>query len=140
MKKLLLFISLVAVYTTAFNQTKQFTIIKNNAATPVKNQGHSGTCWCFSSTAMTESEMLDVNKTPMDLSETFTVYNLYIDKAIKYIRRRGNTRFTEGGLGQDMLNAVANYGAMPQEIYPGVGRDTIMNHDYKMADILKALS
>ncbi len=121
----------------AFNQTKQFTVIKNNVATPVKNQGHSGTCWCFSSTAMTESEMLGVNKTPMDLSETFTVYNLYIDKAIKYIRRRGNTRFTEGGLGQDMLNAVANYGAMPQEIYPGVGRDTMMNHNYKMADILK---
>ncbi len=72
----------------------------------------------------------------MDLSETFTVYNIYIDKAIKYIRRRGNTRFTEGGLGQDMLNAVANYGAMPQEIYPGIGRDTIMGHNYKMADIL----
>ncbi len=137
MKKLLLFILLTVFYTAAFSQTKTFPVIKNNAATPVKNQGHSGTCWCFSSTAMTESEMLGVNKTPMDLSETFTVYNLYIDKAIKYIRRRGNTRFTEGGLGQDMLNAVANFGAMPQEIYPGVGRDTIMNHNYKMADILK---
>jgi bleomycin hydrolase len=73
----------------------------------------------------------------MDLSETFTVYNLYIDKATKYIRRRGNTRFAEGGLSQDMLNAVANYGAMPQEIYPGAGKDTIMNHNYKMAEILK---
>ena len=86
---------------------------------------------------MTESELLYLKKPTLDLSETFTVYNLYIDKAIKYIRRRSNTRFAEGGLSQDMLNAVANYGAMPQEIYPGVSRDTVMNHDYKMADILK---
>jgi len=136
MKKIFFLIVLITVFTAAFSQ-KQFTVIKNNAATPVKNQWRSGTCWCYSTTAMTESELLDANKTPMDLSETFTVYNLYIDKAIKYIRRRGNTRFTEGGLSQDMLNAVANYGAMPQEIYPGVGKDTVMNHNYKMADILK---
>jgi len=121
----------------AFAQNKNFTVIKNNAATSIKNQGHSGTCWCFSSTAMTESELLLLNKPALDLSETFTVYNLYIDKAIKYIRRRGSTRFSEGGLGQDMLNAVANYGAMPQEIYPGAGRDTIMNHDYKLEAVLK---
>ena len=64
------------------------------------------------------------------------MYNLYIDKAIKYIRRRGTTRFSEGGLGQDMLNAVANYGAMPQSIYPGIGND-FMGHDYKMEGVLK---
>lgn len=120
-----------------FAQNKNFTVLKNNAATPVKSQGRSGTCWCYSSTAMTESELLIQHKPELDLSETFTVYNLYIDKATKYMRRRGNTRFAEGGLGQDMLNAVVNYGAMPQEIYPGVGNDTIMNHNYKMADILK---
>ncbi|HVZ98184.1 MAG TPA: C1 family peptidase [Chitinophagaceae bacterium] len=119
-------------------QDKQFTIIKNNPATSVKNQGQSGTCWCYSTTAMTESELL-LNKEPaFDLSETFTVYNLYIDKAIKYIRRRGNTRFAEGGLAQDMLNAIASYGAVPQEVYPGIGGDTIMYHDYKMEAQLKS--
>lgn len=138
MKKFLSVFVFMIIAHISFGQPKQFTTIKNNAATSVKSQGRSGTCWCYSSTAMTESELLQPNKPAMDLSETFTVYNLYIDKAIKYIRRRGNTRFTEGGLGQDMLNAVANYGAMPQEIYPGVGRDTIMNHNYKMAEILKA--
>jgi len=128
----------LATVAFAGHAQKQFTVIKNNAATPVKNQGHSGTCWCFSSTAMTESDLLLSNKPALDLSETFTVYNLYIDKAVKYIRRRGDTRFSEGGLGQDMLNAVANYGAMPQEIYPGIGRDTIMGHNYRMQGILKA--
>lgn len=120
-----------------FAQKGGFTIVKNNVATPVKNQYSSGTCWCYSATAMTESEMLQKGEPELDLSETFTVYNLYIDKAVKYIRRRGDTRFAEGGLGQDMLNAVANFGAMPQEIYPGIGKDTIMSHDYKMQGILK---
>ncbi|HRI21213.1 MAG TPA: C1 family peptidase, partial [Panacibacter sp.] len=60
------------------------------------------------------------------------------DKASKYIRRRGTTRFTEGGLAQDMLYAVENYGAMPQAVYPGIGRDTIMGRNYQMADKLKA--
>ncbi|MBV9963409.1 MAG: aminopeptidase [Parafilimonas sp.] len=138
MTRILCVVTFIMAATAVIAQTKTFSVVKNNAATPVKNQGHSGTCWCFSSTAMTESELLLSNKPALDLSETFTVYNLYIDKATKYIRRRGNTRFAEGGLGQDMLNAVAAYGAMPQEIYPGAGRDTIMNHDYKMADILKA--
>ncbi len=114
--KAILFVFSLMIYCAAFTQTKQFTVEENNAATPVKNQDRSGTCWCFSSTAITESELLLLNKPTLDLSETFTLYNLYIDKAEKYIRRRGNTRFSEGGLGQDMLNAVANYGAMPQEI------------------------
>jgi bleomycin hydrolase len=138
MKKIFCVVVLITLSTFAIGQTKTFTIIKNNAATPVKNQGHSATCWCFSSTSMTESELLLLSKPALDLSEVFTVYNLYIDKATKYVRCRGTTRFTEGGLGQDMLNAVANYGAMPQEIYPGVGGDTVMNGDNKMADILKA--
>jgi len=138
MRKLFCVIFFATVAFAGHAQTKQFTVIKNNAATPVKNQGHSGTCWCFSSTAMTESDLLLANKPALDLSETFTVYNLYIDKAVKYIRRRGSTRFAEGGLGQDMLNAVANYGAMPQEIYPGIGKDTIMGRNYQMQGILKA--
>lgn len=137
MRKNYIVLSFMLTAAVANAQTKQFTVIKNNTATPVKNQGQSGTCWCYSSTAMTESDLL-LNKQPeLDLSETYTVYNLYIDKAVKYIRRRGNTRFTEGGLGQDMLNAVANFGAMPQEIYPGIGGDTIMAHNYKMAGQLK---
>lgn len=133
------FSTVLCIFTciTICAQNKQFTIIKNNPATSVKNQGRSGTCWCFSTTAMTESELLLKKEPSFDLSETFTVYNLYVDKAIKYIRRRGSTRFAEGGLSQDMLNAITNYGAMPQEVYPGIGGDTIMSHDYKMAGQLK---
>lgn len=137
MKQLKLFLFSLVFAISGFTQANGFTVIKNNAATPVKNQYTSGTCWCFSSTAMAESEFLISNKPGLDLSETFTVYNIYIDKATKYIRRKGSTRFDEGGLGQDMLYSIENYGAMPQEIYPGAGGDTIMKHNYEMADVLK---
>src|ERR1700744_2876055 len=138
MKSLYLFALCGTFAVNAFAQAPQFTTEKNNAATPVKNQGQSGTCWGFSSTALVESELLFKQKPEADLSEVFTVYNLYIDKAEKYIRRRGNTRFTEGGLEQDMLYSADTYGAMPQEIYPGIGKDTIMKHNYQMEGKLKA--
>jgi bleomycin hydrolase len=138
MQRAIVFLVSCFLYLQVSAQSNGFTVVKNNVATPVKNQYSSGTCWCFSATAMTESEMLQKGKPELDLSETFTVWNLYIDKAIKYMRRRGDTRFAEGGLGQDMLNAAANFGAMPQSVYPGEGKDTIMSRNYKMADQLKA--
>jgi len=121
----------------AFAQAPKFTIIKNNAATPVKDQGNSGTCWCFSSTALAESELLFKKQPEADLSEVFTVYNLYVDKAEKYVRRRGNTRFTEGGIQQDMIYAVNTFGAVPQDVYPGAGNDKVLNKDGEMEGKLK---
>jgi len=138
MKTNIVLFSLLFSFYFGYSQEVKFTVIKNNPATPVKNQGASGTCWCFSTTALVESELLLKKEPEADLSETFTVYNLYLDKAEKYIRRRGNTRFTEGGLAQDMLYAADRFGMMPQEIYPGIGRDTVMMHNYAMADQLKS--
>lgn len=137
MKKIYLSVALVLAAMYAFSQQQNFTVIKSNAATPVKNQGRSGTCWCFSSTALVESELLLKKQPETDLSETFTVYQLYLDKAVKYIRRRGNTRFTEGGIEQDMLYSTDTYGAMPQSIYPGIDKDVIMAHNYTMEGQLK---
>jgi bleomycin hydrolase len=148
MKQIASFLVLSAVASAAFAQEpnvkvnlttpkSEFTIVKNNQATPVKNQGNSGTCWCFATTSLMESEMLSKKEKDPDLSEVFTVYNLYIDKAEKYIRRRGNTRFTEGGIQQDVMFSADNFGSMPQEIYPGVGRDTVLNHDGQMETKLK---
>ncbi|MEI9935468.1 MAG: C1 family peptidase [Ferruginibacter sp.] len=140
MQKKLLFAIQFVFATTLYAQQLPagFTLIKNNAALPVKNQGMSGTCWCFSSTSLTESELLHNYNNNLELSEAFTVWNLYIDKAEKYIRRRGNARFSEGGLEQDVFYAIDNYGAMPETIYPGIGRDTILNHDEEMHGKLQA--
>ena len=99
---------------------KGFTIEKNNAATAVKNQANTGTCWSFSTTALLESQLMKNNNGNFDLSEMFTVRNMYLEKAKNYILRQGHTQFSEGGLGHDVIRSVARYGAMPESVYAGL--------------------
>ncbi len=95
-------------------------ITKQLPATAVKNQGVTGTCWCFSTTALLESECLRKSVGELDLSEMFTVRNIYLEKAQNYVRRQGKAQFDEGGLGHDVLHAIQTYGAMPDAAYPGL--------------------
>ena len=124
--------------TTIYAQQNKFTSIKINAVTPVKDQFSSATCWDFACTAMTESELLKSGNSEVDLSETFTVFNTYIDKAVKYLDCRGHSCFARGGIGEDMLNTIDKYGAMPEEVYPGIHGDTIMNKEAVMFPLLKS--
>lgn len=98
----------------------KFTIVKDNEATPVKNQNRSGTCWCFSSQSFLESEIIRMGKGPIDLSEMFVVHNMYLDKAKHYVRYQGKTQFGEGGEPHDVINAVREYGIMPKSAYLGI--------------------
>ncbi len=95
-----------------------FNIDQINNATPVKNQGSTGTCWAFSTTSLVESQLLKAAAAPVDVSEMFTVRNIYIEKAHNYLLRQGKTQFGEGGLGHDVIRAIKNYGAMPEAAYP----------------------
>ena len=52
-----------------------FTTVKENPITSIKNQNRAGTCWCYSTMAFLESELLRMGKGEYDLSEMFTVYN-----------------------------------------------------------------
>jgi len=104
----------------AYAQTNEIAVLKKNAATPVKNQAQTGTCWCFSVTSLVESECIRKGEPGMDLSEMFTVRNIYIEKARNYIRRQGAARFDEGGLGHDVIHAMATYGIMPESAYSGL--------------------
>jgi bleomycin hydrolase len=108
---------------------QEFTVLKNNAATPVKDQGQTGTCWCFSSTAVVESECLRKGLPSLDLSEMYIVRNIYMEKAKNYIHRQGFTRFDEGGLAHDFIHAAAVYGLMPENVYSGL-KDGATRHDH----------
>jgi bleomycin hydrolase len=101
-------------------EAPQFFDIKTLKATPVKNQEMTNTCWCFSATSLLESEEIRREKKELDLSEMFTVRNIYFEKAKNYILRDGRAQFGEGGLGHDVIRSVANYGAVPQEAYTGL--------------------
>lgn len=108
---------------------EEIQIIRNNAATSVKDQANTGTCWCFSATSMIESECLHKGQSSLDLSEMFTVRNIYLEKAENYIHRQGYARFDEGGLGHDVLHAVTAYGIMPENAYSGL-KDGRISHDH----------
>jgi len=140
MPKKIFFLFQLFIGTTIYAQQLPagYTVIQNNAALPVKNQGNSGTCWCFCSTSLTESELLRTGNENLELSEVFTVWNLYLDKADKYVRRRGNARFSEGGLEQDVFYSIDTYGAIPETVYPGTGKDAILDKDEAMHNALQA--
>ena len=86
MKKQFLLFALAICSVGAFAQDKNenkeekkdegfvFTTVKANPITSIKNQNQSGTCWCFSSLAFFESELLRLNKDKnkdVDLCEMF---------------------------------------------------------------------
>ncbi len=97
----------------------EFKEIKQLAATPVKSQDKTGTCWSFSTTSFLESELLRMGKGEHNLSEMFTVRNVYRQKCENYVRRMGAAQLGEGGLAHDKLNAVRQFGVVPESIYPG---------------------
>ena len=92
----------------------QFTTVKENPITSVKNQASSGTCWCFSGLALIESDLIRAGKGSIDLSEMFIVHKNYQDKAKKYVRMQGKTNFSGGGSFADVLDAIRDYGIVPE--------------------------
>jgi bleomycin hydrolase len=94
--------------------------VKEVSHTPVKNQANTGTCWSFSTTSLIESQTIKNGVGTFDLSEMFTVRNIYKEKARNYILRQGAAQFGAGGLGHDVIRAIATYGAVPESIYSGL--------------------
>ena len=107
-----------------------FTTVKENPITSVKNQNRAGTCWCYSSYAFLESELLRLGKGEYDLSEMFTVYNTYLDRADAAVRTHGDVSFSQGGSFYDALYGMETFGLVPEEeMRPGVMySDTLSNH------------
>ncbi|SHF23868.1 bleomycin hydrolase [Mariniphaga anaerophila] len=89
-------------------------------ATPVEDQHRSGTCWSFSGLSFLESEMIRLGKPEVNLSEMYTVWHTYAEKATKHVRLHGNLNFSAGGAFHDVTNMIAKYGAVPESVYDGL--------------------
>ena len=103
----------------------QFTTVKENPVTPVKNQYRSGTCWCFSALSFLESEAIKAKgiKDPAlypDFSEMFVVRKAYADRARKFVRLDGKLNFAAGSDFGDVLDVARTYGLVDQQAYSGL--------------------
>jgi bleomycin hydrolase len=87
--------------------------------TTVKSQDRTGTCWSFATTSFLESELIRLGKGELDLSEMYIVRNIYIQKAVNYVLRQGKANFSQGSLAHDQLQAMENYGLIPDIYYFG---------------------
>jgi len=95
----------------------QLTKVYDTEATSVKDQNKSGTCWSFSTLSFFESELKRMGKGDFDLSEMSVVRNVYVQKAIKYVRMHGTINFGPGGAFHDPINVIKNFGMMPEIAY-----------------------
>ena len=99
----------------------QFTVVQENPITSIKNQNRAGTCWCYSSLAFIESELLRMGKGEYDFSEMFIVHNTYLDRADKAVRTHGDVSFAQGGSFYDVIYGMEAFGLVPEaEMRPGV--------------------
>jgi bleomycin hydrolase len=116
---------------SSFAQDKyKFTVEKKLDATSVKNQGNSGSCWCFATCSLLESEMLRKGMEQLDFSEMYLVRCAFIEKAILYVRMHGKSNFGQGGEAHDVTNMMRKYGMVPKSEYSGTKENnTIYDHD-----------
>jgi len=112
-------------------------LYKTYWAEPTTSQGNTGTCWDFSTTSFYESEVYRLQGKQIKISEMFTVYWEYIEKAKRYIQERGNSNFSEGSEGNAVKRIYQKYGAMPRSIYDGMEKG---RNYYSHADMYKEMN
>lgn len=116
----------------------EFTTVE--VAAPI-SQGNTGTCWCFSTTSFYESEIYRMQGKSIDLSELYTVYFEYIEKAREYVRTRGVSHLGEGSETNAVQRMMKLYGVVPQEVYAGKPADQpFYNHEGMFTELKNYLN
>lgn len=108
----------------------EFTQLWHN---PPISQGITGTCWSFSTTSFFESEIYRLTKKQVKLSEMYTVYCEYLEKASRYVDERGNSEFSEGSQGNAATRIWRKYGCMPENEFTGLLNGQPYHDHSKMA-------
>lgn len=130
------FATILILFSLCFSQISaqslkgfEFEEVSAVKATSVKNQERTGTCWSYSCTSFLESEMIRQGKEAIDLSEMYSARQTFLNKAERYLRFQGNASFSQGALGHDVIDVLADYGAYPEIVFDGK-IDPEMPHDH----------
>lgn len=92
MKKTILSLSIIFATMSSYAQKYEFQTLIDLDATPVVSQGKTGTCWSFSTSSFLESEIMRKTNKHIDLSEMYTVRNIYPEKIENYILSYSKSR------------------------------------------------
>lgn len=97
---------------------------------PPVAQFYTGTCWSFSTTSFLESEIQRLTGRRIKLSETYSAYWEYVEKARGYVRKRGNQEFAQGSESDAVIIVWKKYGIVPAEAFTGL-TDGRTRHNHK---------
>ncbi|MBI9034514.1 MAG: hypothetical protein JEZ03_08605 [Bacteroidales bacterium] len=89
-------------------------------AQKVESQGNAGSCWCFSTLSFYETEVYRQHGKQVEISEIFTVYWEYVEKARRFVQERGNSLFEQGSEGNAVARTLKLHGAAPKSEYSGL--------------------
>lgn len=117
---LFLLVALLTFVNTSIHgqEEHQFTDILKVPITSIKDQNRSGTCWCYATLGFFEAEVLRKTGRTVDLCEMFVANKDYMDCAIYHVRMHGDSRFSEGGSADDVLDVIRHHGICPEESMP----------------------
>jgi bleomycin hydrolase len=116
-----------------------FKTVREVKRTPVKDQYHTGTCWCFATVSFLESELLRLGKGEFDLSEMFVVRHTYPKKALNYVQMHGNAVHQQGGQAHDVLNQAREFGLVPESAYNGMNIGEKRHNHGEMVAVLQGV-
>jgi bleomycin hydrolase len=101
------------------------------------SQGNAGTCWCYCTTSFFESEVYRQTGKKVKLSEIYTVYWEYVDKARRFVKERGNSLFDEGSEANAVIRVWREHGIVPYETYTGLSEDQVHHNHETMVKEMK---
>ena len=123
--------------TNAEGSNYRFRQLVHLDATPVQDQGYTGTCWSFSGMSFFESELLRMGKDITNLSEMYVARKAYELKAEMYVRLDGKTNFGQGGEFHDIPAVIRAFGIVPEEVYTGLNYGAVEHNHSEMFNVLK---
>ncbi len=116
----------------------QFTSKTDLAATSVKDQYRTGTCWVFSGLSFIESELLRMGKGEHDLAEMYLVKKDYHARAIDYVRWQGAKNFGGGAESNNVFDRIKESGIVPESEFPGLNYGEKKHVHGEMDELLDA--
>ncbi len=140
MQRILLSITLLSL-TLLFpllSSAQNFSVVKQNPITSVKDQHQSGTCWDYATLGFVESEILRTSGKTYDLCEMFVANKDYMDCATHHVRMHGFSQICEGGSADDVFEVIKKYGICPENAMPAPGSlvgDSLANFEEFMKEL-----